>query len=121
MRHYDYWRRPIPLQREILPGGHALHSVRCGSSLPLPLGSDRPRAEDVRLLGDAGLYRTGAGRLLLHLEERRAGLEQTGEERGLMAVTEPITDLEQLKDRQIVAGLLAWNANAVQGAKFDRD
>jgi NADH-quinone oxidoreductase subunit C len=30
-----------------------------------------------------------------------------------------ITDLEQLKDRRLVAALLAWNASAVQGAKFD--
>jgi NADH-quinone oxidoreductase subunit C len=32
-----------------------------------------------------------------------------------------ITDLEQLKDRPELAALLAWNAGAVQGAKFDRD
>jgi NADH-quinone oxidoreductase subunit C len=38
-----------------------------------------------------------------------------------MPLTEPITDLEQLKDRPVVAGLLAWNANAIQGARFDRD
>ncbi|HKF21786.1 MAG TPA: NADH-quinone oxidoreductase subunit C [Candidatus Angelobacter sp.] len=30
------------------------------------------------------------------------------------------TDLEQLKDRPAVAALLAWNAEAVAGAKFDR-
>jgi len=38
-----------------------------------------------------------------------------------MPPTEPITDLEQLKDRPVVAVLLAWNANAIQGARFDRD
>jgi NADH-quinone oxidoreductase subunit C len=38
-----------------------------------------------------------------------------------MALAPAITDLEQLKDRPLVAALLAWNANAVQGAKFDRD
>jgi NADH-quinone oxidoreductase subunit C len=32
-----------------------------------------------------------------------------------------ITDLQQLKDRPAVASLLEWNANAVEGAKFDRD
>jgi NADH-quinone oxidoreductase subunit C len=38
-----------------------------------------------------------------------------------MPLTDPITDLEQLKDRPVVAGLLAWNANAIQGARLDRD
>jgi NADH-quinone oxidoreductase subunit C len=38
-----------------------------------------------------------------------------------MPFTDAITDLEQLKDRPVLAALLAWNANAVQGAKFDRD
>jgi NADH-quinone oxidoreductase subunit C len=38
-----------------------------------------------------------------------------------MPLTDAITDLEQLKDRPAVAALLAWNANAVKGAKFDRD
>jgi len=32
-----------------------------------------------------------------------------------------INDLEQLKDRPIVAALLQWNQSAVEGAKFDRD
>jgi len=32
-----------------------------------------------------------------------------------------ITDLEQLKNHPAVACLLAWNAAAVEGAKFDRD
>jgi len=38
-----------------------------------------------------------------------------------MPLAPPITDLEQLKDRAIVADLLAWNAEAVQSARFDRD
>src|SRR5260370_42423102 len=38
-----------------------------------------------------------------------------------MPLTDAITDLAQLKDRPVLAALLAWNANAVQGAKFDRD
>lgn len=38
-----------------------------------------------------------------------------------MALAPAITDLEQLKDRPLVAALVAWNPAAVQGAKFDRD
>ena len=38
-----------------------------------------------------------------------------------MALAPAITDLDQLKDRPFLAALLAWNANAIQGAKFDRD
>ena len=33
----------------------------------------------------------------------------------------PITDLEKLKDHPILAALLAWKQNVVEGAKFDRD
>jgi NADH-quinone oxidoreductase subunit C len=38
-----------------------------------------------------------------------------------MPLAPAITDLEQLKTRPVLAELLAWNAGAVQGAKFDRD
>ncbi|HUI84249.1 MAG TPA: NADH-quinone oxidoreductase subunit C [Candidatus Binatia bacterium] len=38
-----------------------------------------------------------------------------------MALQPAITDIEQLKDRPEVAALLAWNAGAVSGAKFDRN
>jgi NADH-quinone oxidoreductase subunit C len=38
-----------------------------------------------------------------------------------MPLAPAITDLEQLKDNPFVAGLLAWNANAVQKARFDRN
>lgn len=38
-----------------------------------------------------------------------------------MALQPAITDIEQLKHRPFLASLLAWNANAVEGAKFDRD
>ncbi len=57
------------------------------------------------------------------LEEGRARLEQTrqGGEDLRMALEPAITDLEQLKDRPEVARLLAWNAGAVTGAKFDRN
>jgi len=38
-----------------------------------------------------------------------------------MTPAAPIIDLEQLKDRPPLARLLAWNPQAVTGAKFDRD
>lgn len=38
-----------------------------------------------------------------------------------MAIAPAITDLEQLKSHPAVTGLLAWNAAAVEGARFDRD
>ena len=38
-----------------------------------------------------------------------------------MPLAPPITDLEHLKSHPAVARLVAWNAAAVQGVKFDRD
>lgn len=38
-----------------------------------------------------------------------------------MPLPPPITDLEQLKHHPAVARLLAWNPQAVEGVKFDRD
>ena len=38
-----------------------------------------------------------------------------------MALAPAITELDQLKDRPVVARLLEWNSAAVTGAKFDRD
>ena len=38
-----------------------------------------------------------------------------------MALEPSITDLEQLKEHPGLARLLAWNAAAVQGVKWDRD
>jgi NADH-quinone oxidoreductase subunit C len=38
-----------------------------------------------------------------------------------MALAPPVTDLEQLKDKLEVAALLGWNADALDGAKFDRN
>jgi NADH-quinone oxidoreductase subunit C len=38
-----------------------------------------------------------------------------------MPLAPVITNLEQLKDRPIVADLLSWRASAVQGARFDRN
>ena len=38
-----------------------------------------------------------------------------------MALEPAITDLEQLKERPELACLLAWNAGAITGAKFDRN
>jgi NADH-quinone oxidoreductase subunit C len=38
-----------------------------------------------------------------------------------MPLAPAVTDLEQLKDRPIVAALLAWNKSAVERGKFDLD
>jgi NADH-quinone oxidoreductase subunit C len=38
-----------------------------------------------------------------------------------MALAPAITDLEQLKGHPAVAPLTAWNAAAIEGAKFDRE
>lgn len=38
-----------------------------------------------------------------------------------MPLDPAITDLEQLKERPALAALLSWNADAVEGAKFDRN
>jgi NADH-quinone oxidoreductase subunit C len=38
-----------------------------------------------------------------------------------MPLQPAITDLEQLKNHPAVAKLVAWNPDAVEGAKFDRD
>ena len=38
-----------------------------------------------------------------------------------MPLAPAITDIEQLKDRPFVADLLAWRANAVESARFDRN
>ena len=38
-----------------------------------------------------------------------------------MPLTTAITDLEQLKDRAVVADLLAWKPAAVEGARFDHN
>ena len=37
-----------------------------------------------------------------------------------MALEPAITDMQQLKDHPELAALLAWDASAVTGAKFDR-
>ena len=38
-----------------------------------------------------------------------------------MPLAPPITDIEQLKSHPALACLVAWNAAAVQAAKFDRE
>ena len=38
-----------------------------------------------------------------------------------MPLVPAITDIEQLKERPVVADLLSWRAEAVEGAKFDRN
>jgi NADH-quinone oxidoreductase subunit C len=37
-----------------------------------------------------------------------------------MPLAPAITEIEQLKDRAVISDLLAWNASAVQAARFDR-
>jgi NADH-quinone oxidoreductase subunit C len=38
-----------------------------------------------------------------------------------MPFAAPISGVDQLKDRPMLAALLGWNANAVKDARFDRD
>jgi NADH-quinone oxidoreductase subunit C len=38
-----------------------------------------------------------------------------------MALAPAVTDIEQLKGHPAVARLLGWNAQAIEGVKFDRD
>jgi len=38
-----------------------------------------------------------------------------------MPLAPPVTELDQLKDKPVLAALLAWNARSVRSAKFDRD
>src|SRR3984957_2644739 len=38
-----------------------------------------------------------------------------------MPLSPAITDIEQLKQHPAIARLLGWNANSIQGVKYDRD
>src|ERR1041385_4315196 len=38
-----------------------------------------------------------------------------------MPLAPAVSDIEQLKDRPVVADLLTWRSDAVQGARFDRN
>jgi NADH-quinone oxidoreductase subunit C len=38
-----------------------------------------------------------------------------------MPLARPLTDLDQLKDKPVLAPLLEWNAGSVESARFDRD
>jgi NADH-quinone oxidoreductase subunit C len=38
-----------------------------------------------------------------------------------MPLSPPVSGVDQLKDRPVLAALLGWNANAVQDARFDRN
>src|ERR1700730_16329129 len=121
---YDPGRgRPPALLGQVLPGSDAVYFVRRGSGLPLSLGHYPEATEDVRFLGDAGVHRDRAGRLLVYLEKRRAGLGnwRFQQESTLMALTPAVTDLEQLKGHPAISRLLSWNPQAVEGVKFDRD
>src|SRR5713226_7612520 len=116
-------RRARAVFGQVLSGGDAVYPVRRGSGLPLSLGDYSAATEDVRVLGDAGVYRHRPGRLLVHLEKRRSGLgnRRVGQESALMELAPAVTDLEQLKGHPAIARLLAWNPQAVEGVKFDRD
>src|SRR5579864_856744 len=128
MRHDPDRRRARALLGEVLHGRHAIHPLRCGSGVFVSVG-DHPEGFEkdgpghVRILGDAGLHRHCARRLLVHLEKRRArlGTDDLREARALMALAPAVTDLEQLKSHPAVARLVGWNPQAVAGAKFDRD
>src|SRR5580700_3037320 len=74
VRNDSRGRLPRALRGEILPGGYAVHSVRCRGCVSLSLGGNFERPQTLRFVGDAGLHRNRSGRLLLCLEEGRAGL-----------------------------------------------
>src|SRR5713101_4086737 len=137
MRDDASGRRKGAVLGQVLPGGDAVYPVRRGSGLPLSLGDYSAATEDVRILGDAGVHRDRAGRVLVHLEKRRAGLGNwrhltpareirarrgpRREESTLMELAPAVTDLEQLKGHPAIARLISWNPKAVEGVKFDRD
>src|SRR5258708_24126005 len=125
MRNDTGGGRARTLSGQVLSGRDSVHPVRSGSSIPLSLGDYFEATEDVRVLGDAGVYRDRAGRIFLYLEKRRAGLGNwgSGKRKGasLMELAPAVTDLDQLKGHPAIARLLAWNPKAVEGVKFDRD
>src|ERR1700678_1959001 len=121
---------PRALLGEVLPGGYAVHSVRCRGHFPVSVGGDSARSSGtVRAGGNVRLHRHRSGRLLLRLEEGRSGLGSVGKairwdirrrirhpaRRSLVPLVPAITDLEQLKGHPAVAALVAWNASAVTG------
>src|SRR3984957_17391874 len=119
-----HWRCPRALLGQVLSGGYALYIVRRGSRFPVPVGGDSAsRTEDVRVLGDDGLHRDRPGRPLLCMEKGRTRLGPGRHSKGrlLMALTPPITDIEQLKSHPALGRLTSWNAAVVQAVKFDRD
>src|ERR1700751_3938067 len=118
MRDDSPRRRSRALLCKILSGGDAFYSIRCGSSLPVSLGGHSARHEDVRVLGDAGVYQHRSGRFLLRLEKGCARLgKSSGTESDLMA----LTNSEELKTHPALARLLDWSPSAVKEVKFDRD
>src|ERR1051326_2326974 len=123
MRHGPGGRLPAALFGQVLPGRHAVHSVRRGSGLYLSLGDHFARLEALWAVGNAAVHWNFPGWLLLRLEKRRLRLGRDFTETGefLVALAPAITDLEQLKNHPAVARLLGWNSEAVTGAKFDRD
>src|SRR5579864_7990341 len=121
MRHDPDRRLARALLGEVLPGGHAVHFVRCGSGIHLSLGGDFAPTAALRIVGNGSVSRHFPGWVLLRLEKRSVGLGRDRARKGLMPLAAPITDLEQLKNHPAVACLVAWNTEAVQGVKFDRE
>src|SRR5450631_3312847 len=114
MRHGADRRRARAIFRAILPGGHGVYFVRCGSHLFVSVGLHFPQSRLVRICGDDDLYRHTSGRVPVPLEKRRAGLA-----RNERSGTEKLT--ETPKQENSAAGgrpssveiLRAWDAKAV--------
>src|ERR1700684_1584845 len=128
--------RPRALLSEVLPGGYAVHFVRCRGGFSVSVGGDSARSPGTLWAGgDVRLHRRCSGWILLCLEKSRSGLGSIGRAirwdirgairhpagRGLVALVPPIPDLEQLKSHPAVAPLVPWNPSAVTAVKFDRD
>src|ERR1700730_10557011 len=72
MRIQRIRRRPHEIRRPVLSGGHPVHHLRPGSSVPVPVGRGVRQARRYRLLVDGGFPRRPHRRLRLRMEERRA-------------------------------------------------
>src|ERR1700722_11341944 len=108
---------------EVLPGGYAVHFVRCRSGFPVSVGGDSARSPGTLWAGgNVCLHRHCSGGILLCLEKRRSGLGAVDAailsdirrrirhpaRRSLVPLVAAITDIEQLKSHPAVAALVAW-------------
>src|SRR6266513_4835351 len=94
MRDGATGRSAAQIQREVLSGGNALHSLRSRDRIHVSLGGCLQRvdqAERADLLEYAQLYFDLNGRLRLRAQEGRAGLEKIIAERGAQ-VRIPLAD-----------------------------